>query len=60
MILLQAGGAAIVNVRAFLQVQEEHGSFDRYVCRFVDGRSRQNAWLQRGGGPRRAARVVPG
>jgi len=25
-------------------VQEEFGSFDRYVWRFVDGRPRQNAW----------------
>ena len=36
--------AAIGNARAFLKVQEEFGSFDRYVWRFVDGRPRQNAW----------------
>lgn len=36
--------SAVGNARAFLRVQEEHGSFDRYVWRFVDGRPRQNAW----------------
>ena len=36
--------AAIGNARAFLKVQEEFGSFDGYVWRFVDGRPRQNAW----------------
>jgi DNA-3-methyladenine glycosylase I len=35
--------AAIENARAFLKVQEEFGSFDAYVWRFVDGRPRQNA-----------------
>ena len=36
--------AAIENAQAFLKVQEELGSFDGYVWRFVDGRPRQNAW----------------
>ena len=36
--------ATIGNARAFLKVQEEFGSFDRYVWRFVDGRPKQNAW----------------
>ena len=36
--------SAVGNARAFLRVQDEHGSFDRYVWRFVDGRPRQNAW----------------
>ncbi|MBA2564175.1 MAG: DNA-3-methyladenine glycosylase I [Gemmatimonadetes bacterium] len=36
--------AAITNARAFLDVQEEFGSFDAYVWRFVDGKPRQNAW----------------
>jgi DNA-3-methyladenine glycosylase I len=36
--------AAIGNARAFLKVQEELGSFDAYIWRFVDGRPRQNAW----------------
>lgn len=30
--------AAIVNARGFLAIQEEHGSFDAYVWRFVGGR----------------------
>jgi DNA-3-methyladenine glycosylase I len=36
--------AAIGNARAFLGVQEEFGSFDAYVWRFVDGKPRHNAW----------------
>src|SRR5206468_5051544 len=36
--------AAIANARAFLAVQEEFGSFDRYEWRFVDGAPLQNRW----------------
>ena len=36
--------AAIQNARAFLAVQEEWGSFDAYVWRFVGGAPRRNAW----------------
>jgi DNA-3-methyladenine glycosylase I len=36
--------AAIQNARAFLAVQQEFGTFDAYVWRFVGGRPRQNAW----------------
>ena len=36
--------SAVGNARAFLRVQDEHGSFDRYVWRFVDGLPRQNRW----------------
>lgn len=36
--------SAVGNARAFLRIQGEHGSFDRYVWRFVDGRPRQNRW----------------
>jgi DNA-3-methyladenine glycosylase I len=35
---------AIRNARAFLAVQEEFGSFDGYVWRFVDGKPRINRW----------------
>lgn len=35
--------ASIVNAKAFLAVQEEFGSFDAYVWRFVDGKPIQNA-----------------
>jgi DNA-3-methyladenine glycosylase I len=34
--------AAIANARKFLDVQEEFGSFDKYIWRFVDGRPIQN------------------
>jgi len=37
-------GSAVVNARAFLKVQEEFGSFDAYVWRFVGGRPRVNRW----------------
>ena len=43
--------ATIVNARAFLVVQREHGSFDGYVWSFVGGRPVQNRW--------RAPREVP-
>ena len=36
--------SAVGNARAFLRVQAEHGSFDRYVWRFVDGCPRLNRW----------------
>jgi len=36
--------AAISNARAFLEVQEEFGSFDAYQWRFVDGGPIRNAW----------------
>ncbi len=36
--------AAISNARAFLAVQEEFGSFDRYVWRFVGGQPIQGRW----------------
>jgi DNA-3-methyladenine glycosylase I len=28
----------------FLKTQEEFGSFDNYIWRFVDGKPKQNAW----------------
>jgi DNA-3-methyladenine glycosylase I len=36
--------ATVTNARAFLAIQAEHGTFDRYIWRFVGGRPRQNAW----------------
>jgi DNA-3-methyladenine glycosylase I len=36
--------AAIGNARAFLKVQEEFGTFDSYIWRFIGGRARQNVW----------------
>lgn len=43
--------SAIGNARAFLDVQEEFGSFDTYIWRFVDGKPLQNR--------RRSMRQVP-
>jgi DNA-3-methyladenine glycosylase I len=36
--------SAITNARAFLAVQKEHGSFDRYIWSFVAGAPIQNSW----------------
>jgi DNA-3-methyladenine glycosylase I len=36
--------AAVKNSQEFLRVQDEFGSFDAYIWRFVDGSPRQNAW----------------
>jgi DNA-3-methyladenine glycosylase I len=36
--------AAITNAGAFLRVQKEFGSFDRYIWQFVNDRPIQNSW----------------
>lgn len=36
--------SAVVNARAFLAVQDEFGSFDAFIWRFVDGKPLRNAW----------------
>src|SRR5260370_13745224 len=36
--------SAIRNAKAFLAVQKEFGSFDRYIWQFVGGKPRVNAW----------------
>ncbi len=36
--------STVSNARAFRLVQEEFGSFDAYLWRFVDGRPIRNAW----------------
>jgi DNA-3-methyladenine glycosylase I len=43
--------SAISNARAFLDVQAEHDSFDRYIWQFVDGRPIQNRWTSMGAVP---------
>jgi DNA-3-methyladenine glycosylase I len=43
--------AAITNAEAFLAVQMEFGSFDRYVWSFVSGKPKKNSW--------RTSRKVP-
>ena len=35
---------AVTNARAFLKVQEEFGSFDRYIWQFVKGKPIRNSW----------------
>lgn len=36
--------SAVTNAQAFLVVQEEFGSFDRYVWQFVGGKPKVNRW----------------
>ena len=43
--------SAVTNAQAFLAVQQEFGSFDKYSWRFVNGRPRQNR--------RRSLREIP-
>ena len=43
--------SAITNAQAFLAVQREFGSFDRYIWQFTGGKAKRNRW--------RAMRQVP-
>lgn len=36
--------SAVTNAQKFLDVQQEFGSFDAFIWRFVDGKPRQNTW----------------
>ncbi len=36
--------SSVENAKAFLRVQEEFGSFDRYIWQFVGGKPRVNRW----------------
>ncbi|MGH9540066.1 MAG: DNA-3-methyladenine glycosylase I [Terriglobales bacterium] len=36
--------SAVANAKAFLNLQKEFGSFDRYIWQFTGGKSRVNAW----------------
>ena len=36
--------SAVQNAKAFLEVQGEFGSFDRYIWQFVGGKPKMNAW----------------
>src|SRR5277367_658638 len=40
--------ATVANAQAFLQVQKEHGTFDRYIWSFVGGKPKRNRWKSRG------------
>ena len=37
--------ATVLNARAFLAVQREFGSFDRYIWQFVGGTPKRGAWI---------------
>src|SRR5436309_10006876 len=39
--------ATISNAQAFLKVQQEFGSFDNYIWRFMNGKPKQNAWKRK-------------
>jgi DNA-3-methyladenine glycosylase I len=43
--------AAIANARAFLAIQKEFGTFDRYVWEFVGGKPIVNRWRKQGDVP---------
>ncbi|HET8551065.1 MAG TPA: DNA-3-methyladenine glycosylase I [Gammaproteobacteria bacterium] len=47
--------SAVTNARAFLTIQEAHGSFDAFLWRYVDGRPVQNAWPRHADVPPRTA-----
>ncbi len=46
--------AAIANARAFLAVQREFGSFDRYIWQFTGGCTKKNRWRAPGQIPARS------
>jgi len=39
--------ATVANAQAFLQVQKEYGTFDRYIWSFVGGKPKRNRWKSR-------------
>jgi len=47
--------SAVENAKAFLRVQQEFGSFDRYIWQFVNGRPKVNSWKRLGQLPARTA-----
>lgn len=40
--------AAVTNAQKYLEVQDEFGSFDKFIWQFVGGRTRQNRWRSHG------------
>ena len=36
--------SAVTNAKAFLKVKEEFGTFDKYIWKFVDGKTKVNSW----------------
>jgi DNA-3-methyladenine glycosylase I len=51
----QKVAGAVTSARAFLAVQEEFGSFDAFLWRFVDGAPQVNAWREPREVPTRSA-----
>jgi DNA-3-methyladenine glycosylase I len=47
--------SAVINAQQFLEVQEEFGSFDKFIWRFVDGRPRVNRFTKLSQLPARSA-----
>ena len=47
--------SAVTNARAFLKLQDETGSFDRYIWQFVGGKPIQNKWRKMKEVPARTA-----
>lgn len=47
--------SAINNARGFLKIQEEFGSFDNYVWKFVDGQPIRNHWKKQSDMPATSA-----
>jgi DNA-3-methyladenine glycosylase I len=47
--------ATVLNAKAFLKIQEEFGSFDRYIWDFVGGKPVRNKWSSLKGLPARTA-----
>jgi DNA-3-methyladenine glycosylase I len=47
--------SAVTNAGRFLEVQDEFGSFDRFIWRFVDGRPRLNRFKKPSEVPARSA-----
>jgi DNA-3-methyladenine glycosylase I len=47
--------STVTNARAFLEVQREYGSFDRFVWGFVDGKLKRNGWRSLAQVPARTA-----
>lgn len=36
--------AAVINAQKFLDVQDDFGSFDKFIWQFVEGKTKQNKW----------------
>jgi DNA-3-methyladenine glycosylase I len=40
--------SVVLNAKSYLTLQDEFGSFDKYIWQFVDGKPRQNGWTKIG------------